>query len=283
MSHSAEASSNGCSHVRVVLAQLISHASFELPLLPESATSLLSMCSDRECPPQNLVEAIRRDPSIATHVLKIANSARYSPEAQIVSLQHAVARLGMQRIREIVLIVSCHARVFDVAEFETQIRHSFRISMATAAFAQEVARTRRLNVEDAFLCGLLHDIGRPVLLQALADYEREKNLVFDRDEVSAAIEEHRLGVGKRLIEAWGLPSRVADAVGNQREVSSDMSQGVAVLILAIALAQALIDPENHEMSEVSNHPTVARLNIYQDQFAMLCLKTHEILDFINRI
>lgn len=62
------------------------------------------------------------------------------------------------------MLISCRSKVFNVEGFKTDVRESFDLSLATAALSQEIARVRRLNVEDAFLCGLLHDIGRPVLL-----------------------------------------------------------------------------------------------------------------------
>ena len=117
-----------------------------------------------------------------------------------------------RRIREIALVVSCKSRVFNVPGFEDIVRGSFRVSLASAFFAQEIARLRRRNVEDAFLSGLLHDIGRPILLQASIDYQEAHRLAFDREDLLNAIQYHRLDAAGSLIEAWKLPSRIANAV-----------------------------------------------------------------------
>lgn len=268
---------------RTTLKAIVDGGDFELPLLPESSSKLLSMCNDPDCPPSELAECIRVDQSIATHVLRIANSPMYCSGAQIVSLQQVVARLGIQRIREIVLIVSCQGRVFDVAGFEVAVRNSFQQSLGTAAFAQEIARVRRLNVEDAFLCGLLHDIGRPILFQAIVDYQSKNTVIFDRGDVLEAVEAHRIAVGSSLIDEWKLPHRVAEAVTNQMEPdATNGSQEAQVLSLAIAFTQSLLDPEQHDPDELPEHPLIGQLNFYPEQVTSILAKSDEILDLINR-
>ena len=192
-----------------VVGELVRANAFELPLLPESSSKLLRLC-DEHSSPEELAQCIRNDAAIATNVLRVANSAVYSSGTPIVSMQQAVARLGISRIREIVLVVSCKSRVFSVPGFEEEVQESFQNSLATGFFAQEIARVRRLSVEDAFLCGLLHDIGRPILLQAVFDYQRAQQVSFDRSDLIDAVEHFRPEVGGSLIEAWSLPERIVN-------------------------------------------------------------------------
>lgn len=271
-----------CEPAQVVVDRLVRNASFELPLLPESTAKLLSICNDRDFPPTELAESIRRDQSIATHVLRMANSAMFMPGSPVVSLQQAVARLGIDRIREIVLIVSCKSRVFDVAGFESEIRDSFKHSLAAAIFAQEIARARRLNVEDAFLCGLLHDIGRPVLLQAIVDYQHTNRVLVEREEVLQAIESHRATVGGNLINLWKLPQRIAHAVLQQNSNNTESSDDTAnILQLAITFTNAYFAPEEVPMESLLSHPTVDSLNLYPDQLEEVRTKSEELIELLG--
>src|SRR5438132_707575 len=77
---------------------------------------------------------------------------------------------------------------------------------------QVIARARRWNVEEGFLCGLLHDVGRPVLLQAMVDLHRELGYPLDRQSAFAAMDEFHCRVGKYLTEEWTLPARVAETI-----------------------------------------------------------------------
>ena len=83
----------------------------------------------------------------------------------------------MKKIREIALLVACQAKVFRVPGFDQQVRAIFKHCIAAAAFAQEIARMRRWNVEESFLCGLLHDAER----EFRALYEQNPSSPIARD------------------------------------------------------------------------------------------------------
>ena len=155
---------------------LVTSEDCDLPVLPEVAAQLLKLTSDVDCEVADIVALIKRDQSLTSHLLRISNSVRYTTGVTVSSIQQSVARLGLICIREIVVLISCQCRIFDVPDFESHVRQSFRRSLATAAFAQEIARIRRMNVEEAFLGGLLHDVGRPILFQSIADRRRRFGL-----------------------------------------------------------------------------------------------------------
>lgn len=271
------------SKLKCLLRDLVESRSFDLPLLPESSSSLLRMCNDPDCSPRDLSECIRRDQSIATHLLRVSNSTMYSSGTPIVSLQQAVARLGTQRIREIVLIISCQGRVFDVKGFEEDVHNSFRASLAVAAFAQEVARSCRLNVEEAFLSGLLHDIGRPVLLQAVADLLTQHDLPNDKHEILESIEEYRIEIGKALIEAWNLPEHVGQTVGQQLlEDAKEGCREAKILNLAISIADWL-NRGLEDTESLRTHPMLEQLNIYPDQLDTILGNREMVLEMIEAI
>src|SRR5262245_35894479 len=145
--------------LRRALVERIDSGTLELPLLPEVARQVLSMNLDGEFATKELADLIHRDPAMAGHILRLANTARYAPPIPIVTLQQAVSRLGLKKIREIAMIVSCESRLFSVEGYEGRLRMTFRHSLGAGLFAQEIARMRRWNVEEAFLCGLMHDVG----------------------------------------------------------------------------------------------------------------------------
>ena len=146
------------------LAQRFASASIGLPMLSEVAQQVIRATSDEQADAKALSDLIRKDPPLAGNLLGIANSSLYAPPTRIVSLQQAISRLGVKRIRDIALMVSMQTRVFEVPGLERQVRGVFRHSIATAMFAEDIARLRRLNVEEAFLLGLFHDVGTPLAL-----------------------------------------------------------------------------------------------------------------------
>lgn len=117
--------------IEEALLALQSGENCELPVLPEVAVQLLKLTSDVDCNVGDIVSLIKRDQSLTGHLLRIANSLRYNTGVRVSSVQQATARLGLLAVREVVVLISCQCRVFDVPEFEAQVRQSFRYSLAT--------------------------------------------------------------------------------------------------------------------------------------------------------
>jgi putative nucleotidyltransferase with HDIG domain len=266
------------------LVALQSGENCELPVLPEVAAQLLKLTGDVDCNIGDVVPIIKRDQSLTGHLLRIANSVRYNTGVAVSSVQQAAARLGLLAIREIVVLISCKCRVFDVPGFESHVRKSFRHSLATAAFAQEIARVRRMNVEEAFLTGLLHDVGRPILFQALADRRRTHGLVATEVEVLQAAGDARIAFAAKMIIQWELSERVSEAVRYQQsplEAPACSSQAAA-LNLAIDLAHDVLNPESTPRSDDdAPHPMLEVLGIYPEQFATIQKNSNQILEWVD--
>jgi HD-like signal output (HDOD) protein len=169
-----------------------------------------------------------------------------------------------------------------VAGFEKDVRKSFEKSMTTAAFSQAIARNRRLNVEDAFLCGLLHDIGRPVLLQALSDCRNDGQADAADDEILDATEEYRIPMAGKLVLWWDLPKRLATIIQHQQTPTetTEFDQQAAILNLAIDLADIALDADT-PMPEELTHPMIGVLNLYPDDVSHLLGQHTEILKWVR--
>jgi HD-like signal output (HDOD) protein len=261
---------------------VISSDDCELPVLPEVAAQLLKLTSDVDCEVADIVALIKRDQSLTSHLLRIANSVRYSTGVTVSSIQQAVARLGLLCVREIVVLISCQCKIFDVPDFEANVRQSFRRSLATAAFAQEIARVRRMNVEEAFLSGLLHDVGRPILFQALATRRRRYGLVASDAEICEAAEKHRILLAAKLIISWDLSTRVAEAVQFQLSPGDapECLQQAATINLASYLADNALSSGSVPDSS-DPHPMLTVLSIYPEQFQGILRNQDEILEWVN--
>ena len=233
----------------------------ELPMLPDSMSKLLQLCNDPGSSPAILADCVRREAAVSAHVLRVANSALFGGTSTVGSIQQALARIGVGRLREIVLMISCKGRAFRAPGFETQMRESHQISLAAAVISQEIARARRQNVEDAFISGLLHDIGTPVLLQLVADNESLFDFAIQRDGVLAAIQETRASVAAKMINEWHLPDRISRTIAGLDSVSAEGSSD-EVLVLALAISAG----EERVADAAPEYPVevLERLNLYPE-------------------
>ena len=172
-------------------------------MLPEVTHRVWAAIDRPDGDARTLAGLIRTDAAFAGHLLRIANSPAYASRAPITSLQQAVSRLGFRTLGEIAVIIACKTRAFQVKGHEAEVRDLFRHSLATALLAREVARMRRLDVENAFVAGLLHDVGRPTLIQALVDEharcdgERAAPLSADNFETVVTVLHEEIGAEMR--------------------------------------------------------------------------------------
>ncbi|MDR0306491.1 MAG: HDOD domain-containing protein [Chitinispirillales bacterium] len=166
--------------------------------------------------------AIKRDPVIASSVLKLVNSAFYGFPGKISSISHAVALLGLNTVKNIVLTASLLEsfkphKTKDGFSTEELWKHSF----ACAVAAQCLAETLQFkDKEECFIAGLLHDIGKMLMFQLIQeDFVR----VFKKAQLSKTLfhdsELEILGtdhqeVGGMLTEQWRLPVQISNAVSS---------------------------------------------------------------------
>lgn len=221
-----------------------------------------------------IAELLRKDQAMAAHVLRVVASPAYSGRSPIVSLQQAVARLGVQKIREIALAIAFRVGVFKLKGFEAQITALFQHSVAAAMFAQEIARTTRRNVEDAFMCGLLHDVGRPVILQALVQILNEQKLRVTPAAVVLATGEIHTEVGGALAESWGLPEAVEMSIRHHHDGAPPdaHANGVRITALADEIARYTFEPERVSEEELRKHPALAPLELYPEMLDKVLAK-----------
>jgi putative nucleotidyltransferase with HDIG domain len=265
----------------------------DVPLLPQVASQVLTLVVDPKADAARLSALIHKDPSLAGRVLQIANSPAYMPKMPIVSLQQAVARLGLDIVTEIAFVASLDGGTFEVPGYEDELEQLWRHAIASGAFAKEIARLKRVNVESAFLCGLLHAVGKPALLQVVADAEAElekragtKGML--RRAVPAVLSQFHVTIGAQIADAWHLPVQVTTAIVFHGDYAAAPSckPDAMIACLADAFATDLIESEQPEAparddERLRHHPVVADLNLYPSELDALLAKRAAVASLVE--
>ncbi len=259
----------------------------ELPVLPEVTHRVWAAIDRPDGDARTLAGLIRTDAAFAGHLLRIANSPAYASRAPITSLQQAVSRLGFRTLGEIAVIIACKTRAFQVKGHEAEVRDLFRHSLATALLAREVARMRRLDVENAFVAGLLHDVGRPTLIQALVDEharcDGERAAPLSADDFETVVTVLHEEIGAEIVAAWGLPPRLATSVRHHHDpdAAGDARADAALLSFADALAHLAMGDldlgRDVAIAELRSHPATLALNLYPEDVEALLARSPDIV------
>lgn len=188
----------------------------DLPTLPAVALQVLDLCRSEETTLDDLASALTRDPALAARLLRFAGSSLYAGGEEVTTLQRATLVLGMKTVQLMALSFSLTSTIplegtvglFDFREY-------WRRSLVRASAAHALsARLAPLGQEEAFLAGLLSEIGRVVLVRGLP--EAYAAVLQEATQGGAtwpgpALEQRHLGfdhrdVGQALMQAWRMPS-----------------------------------------------------------------------------
>lgn len=265
------------------LAARLSSDSVDLPMLPSVATRVVELSRSPDDSAASLAALLHQDPALAGHVLRIANSPAYLPRSPIVSLQQAVAFLGFQLLSEIAMVALMQTGVFRVRSHENELRYLWRHSLASGGFAREIARLKRISVDNSFLCGLLHAIGKPVVLQEVAHLEAEHQEALAPEVVFELLDEFHVEIGIHLGALWKLPPPIQKAISSYARVDRDVDVAPEAVQAAVAdgFATHLLAPETLDEEKLRNHPGLDHLNLYPEDVDVLLEKSETILTLVQ--
>jgi HD-like signal output (HDOD) protein len=197
-----------------------------LPSLPVVAMEIINIIDDPDTNVHTLSKIISKDQVIASKILKVANSPFYSYPRIISTIDFALTVLGFETVKEIVVSLSFishfkkyQAKNFDVNKFWT---HSILSSIICRELSKEIGYKIK---GEAFICGLIHDIGIFTLNQFFQkEFEKllemmdtgKYNLLLCEKEVFGATHAE---VGGWLFERWNFPQQLVDGVRNHHRPS----------------------------------------------------------------
>ena len=257
--------------VDLALVNCAESGELDLPVLPATVSRVLDLSQDPSCDIQEVAQLIERDQSLAAHVLHISNSSAFSPTQPIVSLQQAITRLGLSTLCEVTVSIVLKGSAFEAPGFEPVLKELWRHSAATGVFAKEVARALRRNVEGAFLCGLLHDIGKPIVLGLLPKLCKKARVKLTPELAEAAMDRHHAIMGTLLVKEWELAPWV-DAVTefhhNYENATAHRTEAM-VTCLADNLAHWAMGSRELSEEDLFQLPVLADLDLYESDLRKL--------------
>lgn len=207
------------------------------PLLPDVAVEVNQLASDPSVTAEVIAATVARDPVLSAQVVRLANSPVFRCGPAVQSLQAAVVQLGARGLRNIVLQVSLNMRVFRSRSFQPVMASVRSHSVAAAHIAHHLARHGDVDPDDAFLAGLLHDIGMAAALLVLGQVAKRGEFDVARvwNSVVACHEEAGAVVARR----WGLSGAVLASIEGHHGPSAGAHPMASVTTLAEHFASLL--------------------------------------------
>ncbi len=211
---------------------------------PAVASQILSICENPNVRPRDLSQVIQCDPAVALRLLRVANSSMYGFAGDILSIDHAIVVLGFRNVRDLAVSAAA-ADMFASGDGAAAARETLWLhSLACASIARTLAAHVEVAPEEAFLAGIVHDVGKLVFFDAVPEEYIQVNQQADSITI-IDMEKSEFGVshqvlGQRCAEDWGLPAEIDSAIGyhHEPEAAASAEQLVSVICVANALAHA---------------------------------------------
>lgn len=231
-----------------------------LPTLPALYVELTELLNSDRVSVQKVGEVIGKDPAMVSKILQMVNSAFFGIGHHISSPVHAATMLGTETLRGLVLsagiFIQFDAKALNIGDFtlEALHRHSLQVSRLARAIAESMGADKQV-VEDSLLAGLLHDIGKLVLVQSLPnEYRKFFDKIHDchvellEAERSVFHVDHGR-VGAYLLGLWALPDSLVEAVAYHHEPHLSEHFGFSPL-LAVHVADVLTSADSTDAAVI---------------------------------
>jgi putative nucleotidyltransferase with HDIG domain len=204
--------------------------------LPHVALRVVEVANDEKSGAADLKAVLESDPPLSARVLRCVNSSAYSLRTRVTNLQLAISYLGCKQVRNLAITASVSDLFKDNRPIGTYRRADlWRHFVAVGICARLVAmRLRLANFEDAFLAGLLHDLG--IILEDQHAHEQFSRVILalDPHRTLVEVEREHFGfdhtiIGDRLAARWSLPESIRAAIRHHH--ASGVYRGTEVEIL----------------------------------------------------
>jgi putative nucleotidyltransferase with HDIG domain len=182
-----------------------------IPMLPSQAHEIAEIALNPDVPAIRVSGIVSKDPVLATAVIQLANSAYSASAIEITSINEAVVRMGTSAVRSIVTASCLTSMMADPKVYGSRGRALIDHSIGTAYLARLVADGCGADADEMFLAGLLHDIGKLLILKLASDTVKGVGRPTPEVIEELILAEHA-AFGGFLVKRWKLPSTLEDPI-----------------------------------------------------------------------
>jgi len=211
-----------------------------------------------------VLREVGADPALTAHVLRAASALSPTPDEAAVTLQSAARQLGETGLRNLAVALTLNGCAVGLGTWENEIRSLWRTAVIAGEFGALLGRDHLADGELGQVLALLQDVGKPVVLGAIHDIEKECECRLAPSAANHVMEEFHTRAGAWLARKWRLAPALVQVIechhGGEQLAGEDRLR-VRVASLAHELAVAVQRPAGAEVSVLAAHPACTDLGL----------------------
>lgn len=220
------------------LAQEVSSGKVELPSFPDVAVRVRKVLADEQVSNEQIARIVGSDAGLAARVLTLGNSAALNRSGKAVAdLKIAINRIGHNNVRTaaVAFAIAQLRRASELRNIAPQLERVWQEATMVAALSFSIASRCQLNSDESMLAGLLHNVGK---LYILARANRHGGLFNEPPVLAQIMRDWHANVGKAIVENWGFPEHIAEAIGEHENIDRAVGQADVTDVLTVAVMAA---------------------------------------------
>lgn len=260
-----------------LIEQRLQSGEVELPVFDDIAIRIHREVRENKLDADEMCKILEEDPVLVSELLRMANSSFFAGLSSVKNLREAAVRLGMKQIAAIVFSVS-QKKMYSASRghFRTRLQRLWLHSSAVSIGSRWVAKNAGYQnlADDAFVAGLLHDVGKLSLLCIIEDIIMKDKLVLSDAIVNLTLKQLYCEHGGKLLDIWNLPELFKDVVLHQNDEVYDDSNavlGIVRLVDKACLLESVSDMPDNAAIDLETLPETRALGLSEIDLAELRL------------
>jgi len=259
--------------IRTEVDHRIIEENMDIPMLPMIAAEALSLIKNPKAGIDDVSTLIGKDQYMAGRLIQIANSPLYRNMYEVTNILRAVSLIGLRGVTELIFSLSIKGSIFKNEVFADRMSRLWQHSIGCAFLAQEIGRKHGGSADNNFLIGLLHDIGKPLIVDTIAKMterhpEKYPREMVDEDLVEGIMTKFHVRVGGLIGNKWAFPENLLVAIANHHNPFKDgiVNQGALLAGIADLFCHQLGLGDEPNGKDLSGHPWIQALKITPEEY-----------------
>jgi putative nucleotidyltransferase with HDIG domain len=238
---------------------------FDLPPFPDTALQVREALNDPDVSIEKLSAIVLSEPTLTARLMRMANSAMlHRGTVEITDIKTAISRVGLDMVQNAAVSLAANEafQVPDGSALRQHLdeirRHSIKVCALAYVLAKNVKNSGK--PDEAMLAGLLHAIGKFYILTRVDDFPE---LFANEEALEALLSEWHAGVGRAIVESWGFPEEIVNAVDEYQLINREIfgqADITDIVIVANLLAKA-DEEQTTEQPDLDQVPSLLRMKI----------------------